>query len=439
MKSCVSLTGVAMASCLGGAVHGQTFTGAGGLIDDSVGPPATTVFQIMVAEGAGTVTGLDVVSLIGLSHSYCGDLGIQIRHNGLKVDLVNRIGYPTSGIYGDSSDFGGNYSFSDDSFLNIWTMAGAVGPDTAILQGTYRASKDGGALVNIASAFNGMDASGAWELLITDYQSDTQGNLGQWSFSISTVPAPGALALLACAGAVGGSRRRRGDRGRMVAMDSRNGEGWNMSKGTVGLSLIMAAALSSSALAGITYSGPGGTLLDPPGQSMTSWSDFTIHVTDQGQVSNLASVTLAGLAHTWSGDLSVELIHNGVSVTLVHRIGYLGGMSFGDSSNFGGDYTFTDQSNDSIWAAANAGSSGYTIPSASYYASGLSGIRIDIASAFAGADLAGDWTLRIGDWASTQSGSLTSWSFDVGVVPAPGALALTAVAGMVGASGRRRR
>lgn len=50
---------------------------------------------------------------------------------------------------------------------------------------------------------------------------------------------------------------------------------------------------------------------------------------------------------------------------------------------------------------------------------------------------AGVWTLRIYDWASGDTGSLGGWSIDVTHVPAPGALALLGLAGLV--SGRRRR
>ncbi len=214
MKSCAYLVGCSLAVALSNAALGQTYSGGGGTIADSVGLPASSTFQIIVGTGAGTVTGLDVVTLIGLTHSYGGDLSAQLRHQGadgnwVSVDLFERIGYPTSGIYGDSSNFGGDYSFRDSSISSIWNAASAVGDAQAIAAGTYFASRDAGIRVNIAGAFNDMDASGIWELVITDSQQDTQGALGGWQFTVGTVPAPGGIALLGLAVGLAGRGRRR--------------------------------------------------------------------------------------------------------------------------------------------------------------------------------------------------------------------------------------
>ncbi len=214
MKSCEYLVGCSLAVALSTAAQAQTFSGSGGTIADSVGLPASSTFQIIVATGSGTVTGLDVVTLIGLSHNYCGDLSAKLRHQGAEgnwvtVNLFERIGYPTSGIYGDSSNFGGSYSFGDASFSSIWNAAAAVGDAQSIANGTYFASRDGGIRVNIEEAFNGMDAAGIWELVITDSQQDTQGSLGGWEFTVGTIPAPGGVALLAVAVGFAGRGRRR--------------------------------------------------------------------------------------------------------------------------------------------------------------------------------------------------------------------------------------
>lgn len=204
------------------------------------------------------------------------------------------------------------------------------------------------------------------------------------------------------------------------------------------LGTALAAALAAAAAAD-TYSGAGGTIADSPANGQVATTDFSIVVGDDVGIASLDSVVLSGLTHAWCGDISIELLHNGVGVTLVNRIGYTGTSAFGDSSNFDGVYEFTDSSNLSIWDAADFGGSSFIVPSASYFASGQDGVRIDIAGAFAGASAAGSWTLRVRDWAPTQVGSLGSWSVSITPVPAPGAAALACVAGGMGTLGRRRR
>ncbi|MDA0803410.1 MAG: proprotein convertase P-domain-containing protein [Planctomycetota bacterium] len=206
----VAATLVASTSAWAGS---QVFTGSGGAVADSAGSPASTVFTVTIGDDAGTVDGIDFVSLVGFSHAYCGDLGAQLRHTAggltVSVDLFERIGYPSSGIYGDSSDFLGTYSFADSSFSSIWSAAAGVGATSPIPNGAYFASRDGGIRVNFKHAFDGMEAAGTWELVITDYQQDTSGQLGSWQLSVSTtVPAPGALSLMGAL-AWGGRRRAR--------------------------------------------------------------------------------------------------------------------------------------------------------------------------------------------------------------------------------------
>ena len=62
---------------------------------------------------------------------------------------------------------------------------------------------------------------------------------------------------------------------------------------------------------------------------------------------------------------------------------------------------------------------------------------IDLNALIAGKDITGDWKLIIVDAAGGDIGALVEWSLDFSVVPAPGAMALLGLAGVVG--GRRRR
>lgn len=200
------------------------------------------------------------------------------------------------------------------------------------------------------------------------------------------------------------------------------------------VSVILLLTGVGAAHADITYMGEGGTIRDSSKAGIGSVRDFSLFVADSFTIDQLSSVTLNGFTHAWAGDISVELFHNGVGVTLVHRVGYLGGSSFGDSSNYAGDYTFTDATNNSLWAAADLGASSFVIPSASYFASAAGGFRVGIADVFDGMSAQGMWTLRIIDWAPTQTGSLEGWSFTT--VPAPGALLGL---GLAGFSRHRRR
>ena len=81
------------------------------------------------------------------------------------------------------------------------------------------------------------------------------------------------------------------------------------------------------------------------------------------------SATL-GLQATWAGDVVAELVAPGgtASMLLVSRIGRTTPGSFGDDSNFAGNYTFVDTSvsTNDIWAAAAAVDAATAIPPGTY-------------------------------------------------------------------------
>ncbi|MDA0803409.1 MAG: hypothetical protein O2819_06595 [Planctomycetota bacterium] len=205
----------------------------------------------------------------------------------------------------------------------------------------------------------------------------------------------------------------------------------------VPLALTACAALAAHAGATYTYSGPGGAIADAPSNTVPAFTDYSIHVTDSFSIDQLQGVTIHGLAHVWCGDVSIQLLHNGIGVTLVHRVGWTNGSFFGDSSNFLGDYTFSDSATGDLWTAANGGSSSYNIPQGDYLATGLDDAPVSIAGAFEGMDASGGWTLRVGDWGPTQLGAIDGFSFTVTAIPAPGGAALMAVA--LGCVRRRQR
>ncbi|MDA1007999.1 MAG: hypothetical protein O2800_03210 [Planctomycetota bacterium] len=210
MKVCHSVLTVGAVLCAGpnafAGLGGQSFTGTGGLIADASAAEGITVFSLVVPESFGVVSSIDFVSLQSFVHTYAGDIKVQLRHGGVTVDLVNRVGLAGSSIYGDSSDYNGTYSFSNQYFGNLWASAASVGSSVAIASGNYYPSTAGGIPSNLDDAFDGLEGAGLWEIVFTDYSSGDQGFLASWSVQI--VPAPGALALLLCGGSMLGMKSR---------------------------------------------------------------------------------------------------------------------------------------------------------------------------------------------------------------------------------------
>ncbi|NNM26445.1 MAG: hypothetical protein HKO59_10765 [Phycisphaerales bacterium] len=181
-----------------------------------------------------------------------------------------------------------------------------------------------------------------------------------------------------------------------------------------------ATLIASGAFGQTTYSGGGGALVD------SGVASFTIDVADDLAIDSFKDVVLQGFSHTWAGDLIITLEHGGTTVTLLDRPGNPE-STFGDSADFdGSDYTWTDTG-----FVYDADLFGSTVPSADPFAPTGGAL-----ANFDGMNVGGDWTLSISDNAGGDTGSLGGWSFTANLIPAPGALALLGLAGVVG---RRRR
>lgn len=192
------------------AASATTFTGAGGTIPDSNPAGFTSMITVNDDFFVGDIT----VDLVGLTHTWIGDLVVTLTHvtDGKTQNLFNRVGKTdaTTG-FGDSSNLGGTYSFNDSYVGNLWTAAAGGGTDFVVPPGNYFASAPlTGAKVTLLSQFGSTNAKGTWQLSIVDLAGGDTGTLGSWNLSFvkSPVPAPGALALLGLAGLTGGRRRR---------------------------------------------------------------------------------------------------------------------------------------------------------------------------------------------------------------------------------------
>ncbi|MCH8314335.1 MAG: proprotein convertase P-domain-containing protein [Planctomycetes bacterium] len=168
--------------------------------------------------GGNIITDIDVT--IGMSHTWIGDLVIKlVSPGGTVLTLLSRPGFAEladdgTGCCGDSSNlaFAFPITYDDASLNSAELMGGGIG-GTLVVGDPANGSPDNyfpnpGAGPGVAlSDFNGLNALGNWTLYIGDSVSADTGVLDRWSMTITTIPAPGALALLGMAGLV--SRRRR--------------------------------------------------------------------------------------------------------------------------------------------------------------------------------------------------------------------------------------
>lgn len=160
----------------------------------------------------------------------------------------------------------------------------------------------------------------------------------------------------------------------------------------------------------LTFFGKGGSIPDGFG----SFQDDII-VTENFKISDV-KVTLKGMEHTWVGDLVVRLRHveTETMIELFRRPGQPHFSSSGYSNDLRGDYSFSDRlesasrraehntSNFDSAAAANA-----VIPSGSY-------TSLQPLAKFNGLLSIGTWRLIINDCSAGDSGSLISWSLNLG-------------------------
>jgi hypothetical protein len=186
------------------------------------------------------------------------------------------------------------------------------------------------------------------------------------------------------------------------------------------IAMLAIAGLAGTAAAQ-SYNGAGFTIPD----NASAGASSSIVIADAGSVLDL-TVTLSGLTHTWVGDLIITLSNGSSTIDLINQPGGSGGIGFGFSWNLGGDYTFDD--------AASATFEGFTGPSSAILPSG-SYAPEGALSSFNGGSIAGTWTLSISDNAGGDTGAFQGWTLTN--VPAPSAVALLGLGGVV--AGRRRR
>jgi hypothetical protein len=146
-------------------------------------------------------------------------------------------------------------------------------------------------------------------------------------------------------------------------------------------------------------------------------------------ITNVAVSMTFNPAHTWVGDLSVELIAPGFLAPtqfIFHRTITSNPSDLGDASNAAGPYLFSDAAppSPSWWEAALATDAAIAIPSGTYRASTPGeitggGANTLFSPTFAAATPNGAWTLRFRDKCETVTGAVSAATLFLNEVAPP--------------------
>ena len=158
-------------------------TGVGAIPDGNSGTPPQFGAPLNINFEVSGVTLANFMRLdVTMTHTWVGDVEMTLKSPGgvVQHSIVNRIGVTTPTGTGDSSNFGGNYAFSNSGTGNIWTAAtdSTCGDNGIVSPGSYRTTGAGsGTPTNFDAAFSGLSPSqinGTWSLTIRDaLQTDT--------------------------------------------------------------------------------------------------------------------------------------------------------------------------------------------------------------------------------------------------------------------------
>ena len=192
----------------------------------------------------------------------------------------------------------------------------------------------------------------------------------------------------------------------------------------------------------VTFTGTGTGFNIPDINATGASSTITVPTGSNFSITNI-TVTLNNLTHTFVGDLIATLTYvpTNTTVSLFNRIGRPTD-TFGDSSNFNGNYSFNDAFTGNLWTVAASGGDDFVIPGGNYFPTGAgSGTLVPILTSLGGSQTAGDWRLTISDNAEDDTGSLGSWTLGLQGTPIPepsSGLGLLAL-GLLGAGAALKR
>jgi subtilisin-like proprotein convertase family protein len=198
--------------------HAETYSSLiSGPITIPDGPAAGVSSTITVSDNF-TLASFNSITITGLNHAFLGDLIATLTHNGVSVDIFDRVlgGPDRNPGFGSYSDLSGSYTFAlGGADFN----AAAVVADTGIIPSnvTYAPYAGEGVTGRIGDGDAGgsspftqtfanfalTSVQGAWTLNISDRSHPTTGSFTGWSFNVTpqaatptAAPEPGSLTLL---------------------------------------------------------------------------------------------------------------------------------------------------------------------------------------------------------------------------------------------------
>jgi subtilisin-like proprotein convertase family protein len=173
---------------------------------------------------------------------------------------------------------------------------------------------------------------------------------------------------------------------------------------------------------GGTYAGNGSSPFAAPGTVYpgsyviifnNAVNTGTIDIPDATPISNL--VVRVDAYHTYLGDLSMSLTHNGTTVPLFDRVGVAGFNATGRPGDLNRSiYAYTDLGT-SFWNTAYVGGkdTNFQVPGGLYTPSGASNAPASFAP-FVGQSAQGTWTLSVVDAEPTNnSGHVYGWTIEI--------------------------
>lgn len=222
----LAITALTVAA-LAGLAQADVYTGGtGGALVDSAGNNSATNFGsasfTLAVSGVVNPTISSFNSLtVTMGHSFVGDLVMTLTSpSGAVADIVVRPGVTTATGFGSGANFGSSSATAAGTATYTFVQSGGLDLMPAPASGLYAPGSynilsavgpivvaPGASGVGYA-AFNGADVNGTWTLTVRDLAAGDTGAVVDWSMDITTVPTPGAAALIGLGG-LAATRRRR--------------------------------------------------------------------------------------------------------------------------------------------------------------------------------------------------------------------------------------